>query len=185
MSDRVFLMGEKVVLRGLEKSDLSGNYLRWFDDEEVCRHNSHHVFPYSFEEMELFISSLSGKRDNLVLAMVAKAENVHIGNIALQRIDHLSQTAEFAIVLGEKAFWGKGYAKEAGGLIIQHGFKALNLRRIYCGTNADNSGMIKLAKFLDFKEEGLRRQALYKNGQFVDVIEFGLLRDEWFSPAKR
>ena len=40
--------------------------------------------------------------------------------------------------------------------------------------------MRKLAAYLGMKEEGQRRQARYKLGRYVDVVEFGLLRDEFF-----
>jgi RimJ/RimL family protein N-acetyltransferase len=38
---------------------------------------------------------------------------------------------------------------------------------------------LKLHKKVGFKEEGCRRKAVYKNGQYSDVIEFGILREEW------
>jgi len=64
-------------------------------------------------------------------------------------------------------------------LICDHGFLALNLNRIACGTFEDNVGMCKLAESLGMAEEGRRRQAVYKLGRFVDVIEYGVLRNEY------
>ena len=39
--------------------------------------------------------------------------------------------------------------------------------------------MRKLVEYLGMVEEGKRRQAVYKLGRYVDVIEFGVLRDEY------
>ena len=179
MRERVFIDGTKVYLRALVKGDLEGNYVHWFDDEEVCRNNSHHRFPYSLEQLDEYISVANSSKNRLVLAVIHKDDKVHIGNISLQDIDYINRTAEIAFILGEKQYWGMGYMREAGKLIITHGFNSLNLNRVYCGTFSSNVGMQKLASTLGFKEEGRRREAVFKNNQYVDIIEYGLLKSEW------
>jgi len=99
--------------------------------------------------------------------------------VALQRIDPIARSAEFAIVIGEREAWGKGVGKEAGRLICQHGFSVLNLNRIHCGTFETNEAMRRLAVDLGMREEGRRREAAFKDGRFVDVVEFGVLRAEF------
>ena len=53
--------------------------------------------------------------DNLkiILAIVERETLKHIGNISLQKIDLIFRTAEFAIIIGERNIWKKGYGKEA------------------------------------------------------------------------
>ena len=91
----------------------------------------------------------------------------------------MNRSAEFAIILGDKEYWGKGIGKEASSLIVKHGFEQMNLHRIYCGTSEENIAMQKLAASLGFKEEGRSRQEMFKNGSFKDVIRYGLLSDEF------
>lgn len=179
-----FLTTKRIYLRALVEDDLRGNYIKWFNDAEVCRYNSHHFFPYSQEHGRKYIQDVDSSQDNLVLAIVTKKNNVHIGNISLLKINYIDRSAEYAILVGEKSFWGKGYAKEASDLIVKHGFVELNLNRIYCGTSEDNVGMIKLAKALGMKNEGVRRRAIYKNGSYHNIIEFGLLRSEYLEKNK-
>jgi len=166
-------------VRGLCEEDIPGNYRNWLNDPDVCRYNSHCVFPTSVKELETFVHSIEGDRSRIVWAIDDLKSGTHIGNVALQAINYIYRRAEFAILIGEKAFWGRGYAFEASSLLLKHGFEKLNLNRIYCGTAADNQGMIKLAKKLKMVQEGLRRQDLFLNGRFVDTIEFGVLRDEF------
>jgi len=176
---RPFLVGTGVYLRPLVESDVEGPYVTWFNDEEVCRGNSHHVFPYTRAEALEFIQQAARTRDELVLAIILREEDVHIGNIALQRIHRIYRSADLAIVIGEKTAWGKGYGKEAGRLLCDHGFGAINLHRIGCSTFSDNTGMRELAVALGMKEEGVRRQAAFKHGGYVDVIDYGVLREEY------
>ncbi len=176
-----FLIGERVYLRSLLPEDAQGNYVNWLNDEEVCRYNSHHVFPYPPSSAEEYIRAMANNRQAITLAVCLKDTDEHIGNITLNRIEPISRQAEFAIVMGEKQHWGKGYSKEAAYLLCDHGFKTLNLNRIHCGTAEDNIAMQKLAAYLGMKEEGRRRQAHFKNGRYVDLVEYGVLRDEFIT----
>ena len=174
-----FLIGEKIYLRALVETDSEGPYPTWFNDAEVCRGNTHHIFPYTVDAARAYIQRASSDQRQLVLAIVRREDDTHIGNIALDNIDHINRTAELTIIIGDKSRWGKGYGKEAARLICDHGFLALNLNRIACGTFEDNVAMRKLAEYLGMVEEGRRRQAVYKLGRYVDVIEYGVLRNEY------
>jgi ribosomal-protein-alanine N-acetyltransferase len=178
MNQTPFIDGSRIYLRALSVADLDGGYVDWLNDAEVSAHNSHHVFPYSVEEARAHIADMQDLKRNLVLAMVAKDTEKHIGNISLQSIDYISHTAEYAIMVGDKEYWGKGIASEASRLILAHGFNALNLHRIYCGTSSTNEAMQKLALALGFTQEGVRREAMFKAGGYVDIIEYGMLVGE-------
>jgi RimJ/RimL family protein N-acetyltransferase len=171
-----FIIGKKVILRTLCAKDAEGNYVSWFNDAETCRHNSHHLFPYYKGDAIKYIENVNRTKKDLVLAIIDKKRKTHIGNVSLQKIDYVGRNAEFAIILGEAKYRGKGFAKEAATLILEHGFSALNLHRIYCGTSDDNIPMKNMALSLGMKEEGRRVEAMYKDGSFKDVVEYGILR---------
>ena len=180
-----FLMGSRVLLRSLVEDDMAGPYLSWFNDEEVCRGNSHHAYPFTPEDALRYIREESRRRDTLALAVTVRADGRHIGNITLQRIQTINRTAEFAIVIGDKSAWRQGYATEAATLLCHHGFTALNLHRIECGTFADNESMIRLAERLGMREEGRRRDAAFKSGRYVDIVEFGVLSGEFVAHVSK
>lgn len=174
-----FLKGADIHLRALQESDCQGAYLNWFNDPEVCRFNSHHLFPYRQEEAEEYVRTATVSPSDLVLAIILTAGDRHIGNVSLQNINPVHRSAEFAIVLGEKEVWGKGYSKQAARLVLDHGFLTLNLHRVECGTAATNVPMQKLAEFLGMKEEGRRRQSLFRENRYLDVVEYGVLKEEY------
>jgi len=174
-----FVAGTNIYLRGLSLEDAEGNYVNWINSSEVCLYNSHHRFPYTKKQAISYIENLINDKSKLVFAIIENHTSTHIGNISLQDIDYISRTADIAFILGEKEYWGKGIAFEVGRLMLEHGFKQLNLHRITLGTSIENIGMIKVAEKLGFTKEGVRRQAHFKNGKYSDIIEFGLLRSEW------
>jgi [ribosomal protein S5]-alanine N-acetyltransferase len=176
----IFLQGESIYLRPLEQGDLTMEYVAWLNDTEVCEFNSHAVFPYTKEKMESYYQHLQQtSSSNIVLAIIDKSNHNHIGNISLQSINWINRNAEYAILLGEKSYWGKGVASEASILICEYGFSRLNLHRIYCGTSSKNIGMQKLAAKMNMKQEGIRKEAIFKNGEYLDIVEYGVLKNDF------
>ena len=176
-----FLESEIIGLRELDHEDIDNGYGDWFNDRMVCKYNTHHRFPVCRRELEAYINLLKDDRTRIVLAVVEKKDSKHIGNISLQEIDLLNRQAEIAFVFGEKEYWGRGYATEAARLLIDHGFTELGLNRVYFGTSEENIGMQKIADKLKFQKGGVLRQALFKNGRYMDIYQYDLLKEEWMT----
>ncbi|MCO6431391.1 MAG: GNAT family N-acetyltransferase [Deltaproteobacteria bacterium] len=170
-----FLVDKQFYLKPLELSDLSDSYLGWFNDQEICRYNSHAVFPMTMADMEAYIKRTAGSRSELAFAIRAVKNDRHIGNVALQNINWVARSAEFSILIGDKKYWGKNIGYTAGKLLMEYGRDRLNLRRISCGTHAENTGMRNLALKLGMKQEGVRKEAYYKEGKYSDLIEYGVV----------
>jgi [ribosomal protein S5]-alanine N-acetyltransferase len=171
--------GERVYLRPLELSDADGDYPSWFNDAEVCRYNSHGDTLYTREMAQSYIKGVIDNPNTVVFAICLHDNDRHVGNISLQQISARNRNAELAILIGEPSVYGKGIGYEAGKLLVDYAFGILNLHRLYCGTHAENISMQKLALKLGMREEGRRRDALFKSGHFVDIVEYGMLADEY------
>ncbi len=174
-----FLETEDYILRPLDVADVDGEYQYWLNDREVVQYNSHGRFPKTKPSIIAYINAVNNNTSNLVLAIVDKKNYAHIGNISLQNINWVDRNAEIAFLLGNKDYWSKGVMLEVGKKIIEHGFSTLNLHRIYCGTSSANIGMQKLAVKLGMQLEGRRREAIFKDGHYFDVLEYGILRLEY------
>lgn len=172
----IYKLNEDYFVRALLESDIDGVYPSWFEDQEVCKYNSHGKFVKTKNYFRAFYDSLNNEEQ--VVWAICHSTDGHIGNIGLQNISFINRSAEFAILLGDKRHWGKGVGKMAGSRLIAHGFDKLNLERIYCGTAANNKAMQDLALALGMVEEGRRRSHLYLDGAWVDVIEYGVLRTD-------
>lgn len=173
----IYQLNGEYHVRGLRESDVDGPYPSWFGDQEVCRFNSHGKFVRSADYFRDYVRSLDA--GTAIVWAVCHAEHGHIGNVSLQALSFVDRNAEFAVIMGDRRHWGRGVATLAARRLLQHGFDKLNLHRIYCGTAASNLAMRKLALALGMREEGTRRSHLYLEGEWVDVVEFGVLRSEF------
>jgi [ribosomal protein S5]-alanine N-acetyltransferase len=169
------LEGRNIYVRPIEMSDADGAYPSWLNDPEVCRYNSHGESLYTREMAKSYIKSVMDNPNTAVFAICLREDDRHVGNIALQQISPKNRNAELAILIGDPSVYGQGIGYEAGKLLVEYAFGTLKLHRIYCGTHAENIAMQKLALKLGMREEGRRCEALWKNGIFADIVEYGLI----------
>ena len=174
-----FILGEKVYLRPLEKKDLNERYLSWLNDPEVTRYLETGIFPSTMDQLEKYYQQVSGSSSQVILAIIDKDSDEHIGNVKLGPINWVHRKAAFGIMIGEKKFWAKGFGTEATRLIIEYGFFRLNLHRIYLGVFAEHKGAIRSYEKVGFKIEGCMREDLFQDGQYKDHLWMGLLRSEY------
>jgi RimJ/RimL family protein N-acetyltransferase len=86
---------------------------------------------------------------------------------------------------GEVGFWliprarRRGLGARSVGLAVSWAFGALDLLRVEMTTTPDNAAVAALAVRLGFTREGVLRQRNVERGQRVDVVWFGVLREEW------
>lgn len=168
--------GESIGMRPLTELDISDSYLSWFSDKDVCKYNSHGIYPKTRREQEEYVKSLYQNKTKIVWAIDDLENQRHIGNVSLSAIDFVNRNAELGILIGEKSVWGRGFSKEAVRFVLDHGFNKLNLHRIYCGTAATNVSMQKLAKTVGMLEEGRLKDGLFLEGSYVDVLLYGITK---------
>jgi RimJ/RimL family protein N-acetyltransferase len=170
-----FLIGELVYLRGLEEQDLDGPYFQWFNDQENDVFTSHAMFPNTPEKMRSFFDNVKQYRNDIVLAIVEKNTDRHIGNVALHKINWINRNAEFAIIIGDKKAQSKGFATEAGRLMIKYAFEKLNLHRLGLGVHEDNKAAIRVYEKLGFEVEGRFKDHFLRNGKYSDTIRMAII----------
>ena len=181
----IYELADGYYVRSLRESDLNGPYQSWFENQEVCKYNSHGKFFKNANWFREFYDNLN--REGQVVWAVCHQDDGHIGNVSLQSISFINRNAEYAILIGNPKHWRKSVGLNASLALLRHGFEKLNLERVYCGTAGTNVGMQKLAVQMGMTEEGRRRKHLFLNGQWEDMVEYGVLREDFkggSSPAK-
>ncbi len=174
-----FLVGDLVYLRRFERGDITDRYFQWFNDAEVTRYMVNGAVPNRPEDVESFFERMSRSANDVVFAIVDLATEHHIGNTAIHNIDWIRRLGEFGIIVGEKAYWGKGYGTEATRLVVGFAFDRLNLNKVWLGVHADHPGAIRAYEKVGFKVEGRLRQEMVRNGVYADRLIMGILREEY------
>jgi len=180
MMQRPFLIGDKLYLRSLEESDISEKYIGWLNNYEVTRYLETGKVPTTSEAIHNYLESFRGSSNDIILAIIDRETDQHIGNVTLNRINWIHRTADTGLMIGEKDFWGKGYAFEAWSLIIEYAFQRLGLRKIIAGSMDKNVASIAVLKKLGFKLEGTFRQEFLVDGEFRDAVRLGLLKEDYY-----
>ncbi len=170
------IQGTKIRLRALEHEDLP-HFVRWINDPEtrrfmVIRH------PLSMTEEEKWWERFLERENDYVFAIEAE-DGTYIGNIGLHNIERENRRAMLGIIVGDKAYQGKGYGSDAIRTMLGWAFDYLNLNRVSLTVYAYNERAIRCYLKCGFQHEGTMRQARYTDGQYFDELIMGILRREF------
>lgn len=179
------IYGKRIRLRAVEREDVQ-KFHEWVNDPEVTR-NLGLYLPMSMQDETTWFEGL-GKRDpnEKPLAIEIRKGKAWklIGNCGAFGIDTINRSAELGIMIGAKEEWNKGYGSEAMTLLLKHGFETLNLHRLFLRVYEENVRAVRAYEKAGFVFEGKMRQAVYKHGNYDDVLFMSVLRSEWDSRNK-
>ncbi len=127
------------------------------------------------DELDQWWNDIMRDRSRMNFAITDNEGNL-IGDVALEQIIWRTREAELRISVGNKAYWGLGYGTEAVMEVVELGFVAMNLDRIYLRVQEDNVRAIR-----SYTKAGFRKVArLVANGRLegsVDLVLMQMLRD--------
>lgn len=105
-------------------------------------------------------------------------KGVLAGSISLHAIDWNNSQASIGYYLSEK-LQRRGITIRTVKAVINHAFYELRLNRIEIRCGKDNHKSKAIPNKLGFYEEGVIRDGEFLNGNFHDLIVYGLLSREW------
>jgi len=166
-----------IYLKPLEKSDLNERYLSWVNDSEVTKYMEADTLPVSMEKLEKYYDFMTNSPNHVILAIVDKGTDYHIGNITLNDINWIHRTANLGIMIGDKGYWGKGYGTEAIKLMTKYAFDKLNLHKIWLSLWDDNIAAFRAYEKAGYKKEAELLSELYRNGKYHNRIYMGIINE--------
>jgi RimJ/RimL family protein N-acetyltransferase len=171
--------GEKVELSAVQREYLP-KYVEWLNDWQVAQFlNPGIPLPFNLEDETDWFENRRKSKENLIFAILTLDENKLIGNCGLHAVDLKNRGAVFGIFIGDKNYWGKGYGTDATRTLLRFAFEQLGLNRVELEVYAFNPRAMRAYEKAGFRRDGVRRQALYREGQFHDIYVMCILREEW------
>ena len=111
-------------------------------------------YHHTIKDSENFISKNFNRYENKIgifWAIIAKAENMFIGDFAFWNIKRENHRAEIGYTL-KPEFWGKGYMTETLRRLIEFGFEDLHLHSLEAEINPKNENSEKALVKVGFKK---------------------------------
>jgi RimJ/RimL family protein N-acetyltransferase len=157
-------------------------YVEWLNNWEIRRFLAPTLAqPYTIEDEEEWFNRQRQAQNDRHFAILTREDGRLIGNCGLHQIDWTNRNAIFGIFIGDKDYWSKGYGTDATRVLLQFAFREANLHRIELEVFAFNPRAIRSYGKCGFKLEGVRKQALFREGAWHDEHIMAILRDEWLA----
>jgi RimJ/RimL family protein N-acetyltransferase len=180
------LVGERVVLRPFREGDLPAMSEAMLDPEARVLTGSVHDAaqaraPGSPDEEKLlaeWYGTRNDQADRLDLAVTDKATGECVGEAVLNDWDPGNESCNFRIFIGPRGR-DRGLGTEATRLIVGYGFEHLGLHRISLEVYAFNPRARRAYEKAGFRAEGVLRESLRYNGEWVDATVMSVLASEW------
>lgn len=119
------------------------------------------------------------------LMICLKSNKKPIGHAGIDELDLHDKRGEIFFLIGNKEEQGKGYGKEALGLLLDYAFRKMKLHSLFATVTHLNKPSLKTIKKFGFKKVGVRREYNNYHSKFVDEILFDLLDREFLHRKKR
>lgn len=112
-------------------------------------------------------------------AVIATLENQPLGWVNRYRSKNSEKIWCIGIDICEDDYLNRGYGTEALALWVNHLFANSEFHKLCLDTWSFNPRMMKVAERIGFIPEGIQRQMQFWEGEWLDLIHYGMLREEW------
>lgn len=162
----------QVYLAPLLENDISVEYINWMNDPEIMKYTESGGKNYCISDLQAYVLDMNNSPNNVLMGVFLKSSNVHIGNIKIGNVSETHKYADVGFIIGNKQYWGKGYATQAIQEMLKLASEKLGLYKVFAGVYANNIGSIKALKKSGFIECGRFKDHCVIDEERVDVLHF-------------
>lgn len=110
---------------------------------------------------------------------IIAVDGEEVGLVTLCKIDLINKRCEWAYYLGSPNVRGKGIGRNVEMNILEYVFDQMGLNKLCCEVFCSNELVIKIHQKYGSRIEGKRLKHIFKHGQYHDIVQMGILREEW------
>lgn len=170
-------MNKRVYLRAFEPDDYKTT-IKWRKDDVIWDMLGGTKYFVSEAYEKQWIENTIFNSKDVKLAVCLDENDKHIGNVYMTNINEINRSCVSHVLIGEKEYWGHGYAREALLLAIDYMFNERNIHRIQANVLVSNVASLKMHEKCGYKLEGTLREAVYKNGKYQDQYVLALVKNK-------
>ena len=146
----------QLILTELNAEQAGEPYLSWMNGAGIMQFLESRFHSYTEADLADFIATTNTDPANLMLGMFLKSDGRHVGNIKIGPIDPHHARGDIGLLIGDRAQWGKGLARESIDALASHALGELGLHKVTAGCYGANLGAQKAFLAAGFTEEGRR-----------------------------
>lgn len=168
------IYGQNVYIRPITVEDTK-DVLEWRNCERTVK-NFFYRKPISEKEHLDWIENKVNKGLVHQFIVCGKDDEKPMGVVYLQHYDEEANKMESGVFMSESVPAGKGIGTEAVRLLVyEYGFKVLGLHKQYARVLGTNEASKRLHIKAGFEEEGYAKDDMVVEGQYVDVVTYGVI----------
>jgi RimJ/RimL family protein N-acetyltransferase len=172
------LEDSRVVVRTLEEKDIDAYVLAFAEGESLLNLVGYEEVPSRERVARWLGDNWVGRPEWAWEFVVADVKSdAFLGTIMLHSLDWTHRRGEVGFWIAASAR-GRGAGSAALRLLLDWAFADLGLERIEMTALPENEAVPRLAAKFGFTYEGCLRQRNYERGRRVDLLIWGLLKDE-------
>ncbi|MEO0560715.1 MAG: GNAT family protein [Chloroflexota bacterium] len=173
--------GERAWLREFRVSDAEPLWQSLKDPDHISNKLTGTHEQFTREQVEGYVANQVGNphADRAAFIICPAGDDRAVGEVIINQYDAPNRSASIRIALFDEADFNKGYGTTAMRLMIGYGFERFDLHRLELEVYAFNPRAIRVYEKIGFRREGVRRDALYWDGEYIDAIVMSVLAPEW------
>ena len=171
------LVGDGIVLHGLQAEDVGPDYVAWLNDPEVNRFLETRHTSQTHESVVGFVAEKADSGDSFLFGIYVGESGRHVGNIKLGPVRAEHDLAEVSLFIGARDAWGQGIGARAISLVSRFGFEQLSLRKLSASIYAPNIASVRAFKRAGWRQEAVLPAHYLLDDVPVDIIVMGLLAE--------
>lgn len=174
------LIGDRIYLspKGASDDEIQ-KFTEWMNDFEVTDYIGRSGNLITLIGEKDYLENIAKDSKNRNFDIITLNNNKLIGTVSLENINFIERSAILGIFIGDKDFRNNGYGKEAIKLLLEYGFKYLNLHSIRLDLLAVNERAHKCYLRCGFRDTGCSREEIFLNGKYYDKLHMDILESEF------
>lgn len=174
------LVGDRIYLspKGTSDEELE-KFTQWMNDFEVTDYTGRTGQIVTLPSEKEYLENSAKNQENRCFNIIDLETDRLIGTLGLEHINWIERSAVLGIFIGDNNFRSNGYGTEAIKMLLEYGFKYLNLHSIRLDLLSINERAHQCYLKCGFKDTGCSREEIFLNGKYYDKLHMDVLENEF------